>query len=101
MIAFFPSFYPDELVFIAFSRYHERMDYRSSFCTGRDLFDRATVRIPVDLPNRLRKLSTMLPVGHSYSPDRLLMEHTLFPIYTAFEPPKRAAELRKAMLRAK
>jgi Tn7-like transposition protein D/TniQ len=98
MIAFFPSFYPDELVFSACSRYHERMGYRSSFCTGRDLFGRATVRIAVDLPNRLGDLSKMLPFGHSYTPDRMLTQHTLFPIYTAFESLKRATDLRKGML---
>ncbi len=101
MIAFFPAFYPDELVFSACSRYHERMNYRSSYCTGRDLFGVSTARIAVDLPNRLEDLSNVLPFGHSYTADRLLTQHTLFPIYTAFESPKRATELREAMIKTR
>jgi len=97
MIAFFPAFYPDELVFSACSRYHERMNYRSSYCTARDLFGVSTARTSVDLPSRLHDLSKVLPFGHSYTADRLLTQHTLFPVYAAFESPKRASEMRKAM----
>jgi hypothetical protein len=86
------------LVFSACSRYHERLGYRTAFCTSRDLFGNSIVRVATDLPHRLNDLSKALPVGHRYSPDRLLAQHTLFPIYTAFESLQRAKTLRKAML---
>ncbi len=98
MTSFFPEIYPDELVFSVCSRYHERMGYHTSSGSGRDMFGAPFVRVAVDLPHRLGDLCKAMPFGHSYTPDRLLEQHTLYPLYASFVSPKHAARLRKGII---
>lgn len=93
MTGFFPEFYPDELIFSACSRYNERFMYQSPTCTGRDLFGVERVKVSIDLPSGIGALNSSLPLNHGYTVDRLIYQHTFYPLYSAFIPAGRAAAL--------
>lgn len=97
MTAFFPEIYPDELVFSACSRYHDRLSYEAAPCTSRDLFGSHQVKVATDLPTSLDLLCNSLPLNHTYSINRLLYQHTLYPLYSAFTNKQRAEDLRRDM----
>lgn len=98
MLGFFTDPYPDEVLYSAIARYHERVRYRGTATTLYDLFGVLSVRVSVDLPSRLQVLISRLPPNHSYTVDRLIDEHTLLPYFTAFLPPTRVARLREEMI---
>lgn len=95
--AFFPQIYPDELIFSAVSRYHDRLAYRSARATARDLFNTSIVRVGFDLPGGMGRLCDSMPLNHNYSDIRLITDHTLYRLYAAFMSPNRAAILRNDM----
>jgi hypothetical protein len=97
MIGFFPDPYPDELLYSACSRYHERAGYRSHECTGRDLLGVARAKVAVDLPCNINKLIGSLTHGHLYTADEFIDENTLLPFYGPFAPPERLPLLRDDM----
>lgn len=97
MIGFFPDPYPDELLFSACARYHERAGYRSRENTGRDLFGLQTVKVAIDLPGHLDSLLASLPHGHRHTADRLIDQNTLLPLYGPFVPQERLLRVREYM----
>jgi Tn7-like transposition protein D/TniQ protein len=97
MIGMFPEFYPDELVFSACSRYHERMGYRSRESTGRDLFGKAVAKVSVDFPSLLEALIESCPWAQWKSADQLIQQHTLLPFFGPFVPAKRLVQIKADM----
>lgn len=97
MIGFFPEIYPDELVFSACSRYHERAGYRSREATGRDLFGKGRAKVAIDFPCNLEALVNSSPWRDWKTVDRLIDEHTLLTFFGPFVPPKRLDRLRLDM----
>lgn len=97
MIGFFPEIYPDELVFSACSRYHERAGYRSKESTGRDLFGSERGKVAVDLPCNLDLLVESSPWRDQKTADRLIDDYTLLPFYSLFIPLERLNRLRSDM----
>jgi hypothetical protein len=98
MTAFFPQSYPDELLISICSRYHERLGYKSSYSTGRDLFGYDRIQVAVDLPNSIGQLCKSLPVNHPYTAEDFIHQNTLYPLFSAFVSPERARALRKDMI---
>ncbi len=98
MTAFFPQSYPDELLISICSRYHERLNYKSSYSTGRDLFGYDRIQVAVDLPNSIGQLCKSLPVNHPYTAEDFIHQNTLYPLFSAFVSPERASALRKDMI---
>jgi hypothetical protein len=94
---FFPSPYPDELLYSLCARYAYRVRYPNSRAINSDLFGSKRVASSIDFPNRLRHFSNSLPSGHSLSTDNLINNHTLLPFYCPFLPPERAKCIRRAM----
>lgn len=97
MIAFFPEIYPDELVFGACSRYHERAGYRSREATACDLFDSPRAKVAIDLPCNLGSLIESSPWHDWKTVDCLIDKHTLLTFYGPFIPGMRLRQLRSDM----
>lgn len=98
MIAFFPTPYPEgELLYSMLARYHVRSGNISPKATVEELFSSRSVTAVVDLPANIDSLITNLPIGSNYSAERLIMENTLYPFYSAFLPPERAKTILQSM----
>src|SRR6266705_1364930 len=88
MLGHFPTPYADELFYSLCARYGRRVAYRASKSLLIDLFD---------LPNRLDSFTRLLPRGSSLTTDRLINQHTLLPLLSAFIPPDRVKRIREDM----
>lgn len=82
LLAYFPSLYPDELLYSAIARYHITLGNNAEKQTIYDLFGNSVVCATVDLPSHLGILSKNL--NNLYSVDFLIQNHTLFPYYIPF-----------------
>lgn len=97
MIGWFPTPYPDELLFSICARYQERMAYTSPMAVNEDLIGVKHSTLSVDLPCYLERLASVLPSGHHITADRLIDNHTLLPFYSPFLPADRAERIRNEM----
>ncbi len=97
MIEHFPDPYPDELLYSVWARYSDQVRYPTRQDVLKELFGRITRPI-VDLPCHLGYLISNLPTGHSYTLDRLIDCHTLFPFYSPFLPLERSKSIRAQMI---
>lgn len=68
------------------ARYHQRTGNSSHKATMYDLFGSETACAIVDLPNRLELLYLRLSDGSLLTPDRLIDENTMLPLYQRFLP---------------
>lgn len=97
MLSFFPTPYPDELLYSVFARYHARSGNTSPKVTLKELFGTTTATTIVDLPSYLNALISSMPKLSNYTAEELIRNHTLFPFYAPFLPKKRADEVLKSM----
>jgi hypothetical protein len=97
MVGYFPSPYPDELLYSLCARFSTRVAYSGAKSTLQEIFGATTASAVIDLPNRLGYLATALPAGTSLTLDSLILRHTLFPFFSAFIQPERVRQLRKSM----
>src|SRR5260370_42571049 len=88
MIGFFPDPYPDELLYSACARFGDRSNYRNVATVARELFGRSGIAV-IALPNRLAHFISVLPPGHKYTVDRLIIDHTPLRFYSPFTEPGR------------
>jgi Tn7-like transposition protein D/TniQ len=97
MLGFFPTAYPDELLYSLIARYHLRSGCISPKATLQELFGSTTTIATIDLPANLNDLTKHL---QHLTPDRandLIAKHTLYPFYQPFLPPQRDRSIRKSM----
>lgn len=92
---YFPSLYQDETLYSGLARYHQRAGGSSLRSTLIDLFGVSKLCAVTDLPSHLIKLTDR--IDRIYSPEELLMKHTLFPYYSTFLPKDISNELKKSM----
>ena len=97
MIGFFPTPYPDELLYSVCARYGALVGYANARHLMRNLFGTTNATVSPWLPVHLGHLIAMLPNGHRYTVDQLIDEHTLLPFLSPFLPPERVSGLRDAM----
>lgn len=84
MLPFFPGPYQDELLLSVLSRYHDLSGNHSYKHSMEDLFGSRTVTAVAGLPGRLDALCAHLVPGSTLTADRLIQDHTLFPLYRPF-----------------
>jgi len=94
-IGFFPTPYPDELLYSVCARYAERVGYPSRVRVVRELFGTESAAI-VDLPKRLNHFLGELP-PHDYSFETILAENTVFRFFAHFLPLERLPLLHAVM----
>lgn len=97
MICIFPDPYPDELLYSVCARYAVLMDYPNRVTATRDFFGDSVTSAVVDLPNRIGHLLCALPLGHLYSANEIIYQHTHFPFYAPFLPQGRASRVLDVM----
>lgn len=99
MMPFFPTPYPDELLYSVLARYHLRSGNISFKATMEDAFGTKNATAVVELPSNINALISNLPLNTEYTADYLIDNHTFFSFYTAFLPPKRAQWVRDNMMK--
>lgn len=82
----------DELLYSVLARYNvaSRNFKISNKETVNDAFSSRSASAIVDLPCRLNMLYLNLPKGTRYTPERIIRDHTLFPLFRPFLPEDRA-----------
>ena len=96
MLHWFPTPYPDELLYSVLARYHVWSGNTSPKMTVEELFGKRTVRSVWDLPANLNDLLSQL--GSYWDADQLINNHTMYPYYASFLLPKQATQVKKSML---
>jgi Tn7-like transposition protein D/TniQ len=97
MLGFFPTPYPDEMLYSVCARYSLLVQYPSKLAINLDLFGVKSYTAFVDLPNRLNYIVKSLPFNHSYTANKLIDDCTLLPFYSPFIPKERVEHLRRDM----
>jgi hypothetical protein len=90
MLSFFPTPYPDEVLYSVLARYHIRSANLSPKATLKDLFSTTNVISTVDLPAHLQSLSDKLSHFKVYTFENLINELTLYRFYSPFLMPGKA-----------
>lgn len=98
MTSFFPTAYPDELLYSVLARYHVRSGNISPKATLRELFGSTTITATVDLPSHLNALVQNLPPLSKHTVESLIQKYTLYPFYAPFLFPDKAELVRGSML---
>lgn len=89
LLSFFPTPYPDELLYSVLGRYHFRSGNISFRTTIKDLFGINTVSAAVDLPSHLNQLCSRIAHNPYFTPENLINKNTLLPFYAPFLPVER------------
>jgi Tn7-like transposition protein D/TniQ len=96
MLHWFPTPYPDELLYSVFARYHVLAGNLSPKMTTEELFGKRTVRSVWDLPANLNVLLNQL--GPYWDADKVINNHTMYPYYSSFLLPKQGKQVKMSML---
>ncbi|SFL97701.1 TniQ family protein [Pelosinus propionicus] len=88
MIAYFPTAYPDELLYSQLARYYTKSGYMAYSFAAEDLFASKTVRPDMDFintytPAALQAITRNMPM------EAVVEKHTMFPCYGRFLPKER------------
>lgn len=97
MLSFFPTPYPDELLYSLLARYYLRSGNLSPKLTLKELFNSDNTITTADLPCTLDALADNLSLISHTTVQELIQRHTLFPFYAAFLPPERSQQVIEAM----
>lgn len=95
---FFPSLFPDEILYSALSRYHRDSGNENHKLTMEDLFGDLRVCASLLFPSHLKSLCDRMPSGSLLSTEELIIDHTFLPYYTPFIPEKRNLEMKETMM---
>ena len=90
MLGFFPTPYPDELLYSVLARYYAWSANVSPKVALQELFGKTTVIATFDLPSHIENLVQNLPFGSKHTVESLIQQNTLYPLYAPFLPPDRA-----------
>ncbi|WP_442602773.1 TnsD family transposase [Paenibacillus sp. KN14-4R] len=94
---YFPSLFPDEILYSALSRYHRDSGSENYKLTMDDLFGDAKVCASLLFPSHLAALCERMPPGSKFNPEKLIANHTFLPYYAPFIPKKRNLEMKEIM----
>lgn len=97
ILAYFPIIYPGELLYSVLARYHRHVGGPGPMHTLETLFGNRKVIATFDLPGHLQSLADRIPADRGWSVDHIIDTLTLFPYFTAFEPPVRQEKTRDSM----
>jgi hypothetical protein len=97
MLAYFPTIYPGELLYSVLARYQRHVGMPGMMHTLDALFGNRKVIASFDLPGHLQTLVDNIPVEHGITINFIIDTLTLYPYFTAFEPPTLQAQVRTAM----
>lgn len=88
MLGFFPTPYPDELLYSVVARYHIRSGNKSLRQTHEELFETTELQSEkIILPNNLNFLVSQLPEASQVNVESLIKRNTLYPFFRNFLTP--------------
>lgn len=88
MIAYFPTAYPDELLYSQLARYYTKSGYMAYTFAAEDLFASKTVRPDMDFINSYTPAAVQA-ITRNISMEAVVEKHTMFPCYGRFLPKER------------
>jgi len=94
---FFPTPYPDEILYSIFARYCIRSGNVRQIHNFEDLFGTRNCIASLELPTHLDALINNMPVCAKYTADYFIYQHSLFPFLAAFIPQDRAEKIIETM----
>lgn len=97
MVGYFPSAYPDELLYSLCARTADRAKFPTARGLVEALYGTRRARANVAFPCRLEALISNLRAGHTYTVEKLISDHTLIPFYEPFLPIERVHRIRSMM----
>lgn len=83
MIGYFPSIYPDELVYSLLARYYMRSGYMAYTFVAQDLYVKKTTRPDIEFLNLFTK-ETFNMITSNTTIEKIVENHTMFPYYGRF-----------------
>lgn len=95
MLHWFPTPYPDELLYSVLARYHVRSGNTSAKTTTAELFGKRSIRSVLDLPANLNVLVNR--IGSNWDAESLIFHNTMYPYYASFLLPKQADQVKQSM----
>lgn len=97
MIAYFPTIYPDELLYSQLARYYTKSGYMAYTFAAEELFISKTVRPDVEFLNTYTS-ATVEAITRWMPMEKVIEKHTMFPYYGLFLPRERRQEAFRAMV---
>ncbi len=88
MIAYFPTAYPDELLYSQLARYYTKSGYMAYTFAAEDLFMKKNVRPDIEFVN-VYTPSAIKVITRDTTMEDVVMKHTMFPLYGRFLPRER------------
>lgn len=88
MIAYFPTLYPDELIYSLFARYFVKSGYMGYASAAEDLFENKITHPDIEFINKLSD-EVLAHLQMSMTMAELIERHTMFPYYGRFLPRER------------
>ena len=88
MIAYFPTAYPDELLYSQLARYYTKSGYMAYTFAAEELFVSKTVRPDMDFINSYTPAAVQA-ITRNISMEEVVEKHTMFPCYGRFLPKER------------
>lgn len=83
MIAYFPTAYPDELLYSQLARYYTKSGYMAYTFAAEELFASKTVRPDMDFINSYTSAAVQA-ITRNISMEAVIEKHTMFPCYGRF-----------------
>lgn len=98
MLSHFPTPRPDELLYSILGRYHNWSRNKSYSNTIEDVFGKNKLAAVVDFPIGLKNLCGQLSLGTSITPERLIQNNTLFPLFRPFLSKERVRRIERCLI---
>ena len=97
MIAYFPDFYPDELLYSLLSRYYTKSGHLAYTYAAEELFVSKTVRPDMEFVNVFTP-DALSMITRDMSMEDVVLHHTMFPYYGRFLPLERRQKAFQALV---
>ena len=97
MINYFPTAYPDELLYSRLARYYTKSGYMAYTFAAEELFESKTVRPDMDFINSYTS-DAIRAITKNISMEAVIEKHTMFPCYGRFLPRERRQKAFQALV---
>lgn len=97
MISYFPSIYPDELLYSQLARYYAKAGYLAYTFAAEDLFEDRHAKINIRFVNKYTA-SARAMITREIPMEAVIERHTMFPYYVRFLPRQRRERALQALV---
>ena len=97
MIAYFPTAYPDELLYSQLARYYTKSGYMAYTFAAEELFASKTVRPDMDFVNSYTPAAVQA-ITRNMPMEAVIEKYTMFPCYGRFLPRERRQKAFQALV---